>query len=77
MDIEGAEYAVLQDMMRTGIKPQQILVEYHHFFKDASVSQTRDIRSSLFRDNGYVIFDIDDRGHNYSFVRTSALEGLL
>ena len=76
MDIEGAEYAVLQDMMRTGIKPQQILVEYHHFFKDASVSQTRH-SVELLRDNGYVIFDIDDRGHNYSFVRTSALEGLL
>ena len=76
MDIEGAEYGVLRDMMRTGIKPQQILVEYHHFFKDASVSQTRD-SVELLRENGYVIFDIDDRGHNYSFVRESVLEGLL
>ena len=76
MDIEGAEYAVLQDMMRTGIKPQPNLGRgYHHFFKDASVSQTRH-SVELLRDNGYVIFDIDDRGHNYSFVRTSAL-GLL
>ena len=62
-------------MMRTGIKPQQILVEYHHFFKDASVSQTRE-SVELLRENGY-IFDIDDRGHNYSFNGESALEGLL
>ena len=75
MDIEGAEYAVLEHMMQTGIKPQQILVEYHHFFKDASVKQTRD-SVELLKRHGYVIFDIDDRGHNYSFVRKSALGSL-
>lgn len=75
MDIEGAEYAVLEDMMRTGIKPEQILVEYHHFFKGSSVKETRD-SVELLRDNGYVIFDIDARGHNYSFVRQAVLEKL-
>ena len=75
MDIEGAEYAVLEDMMRTGIKPEQILVEYHHFFKGSSVKQTRDSVELLLA-NGYVIFDIDDRGHNYSFVRKSIAERL-
>lgn len=75
MDIEGAEYAVLEDMMRTGIKPEQILVEYHHFFKGSSVKTTR--RSvELLLANDYVIFDIDDRGHNYSFIRKSVVERL-
>ena len=75
MDIEGAEYNVLQDMMRTGIKPDQILVEYHHFFKDSTLRRTRDSVEML-KDHGYVIFDIDARGHNYSFIKTSVLEGL-
>src|SRR5690606_20346293 len=32
MDIEGAEYAVLEDIERSGIRPQQVLVELHHRF---------------------------------------------
>ena len=30
MDIEGAEYAVLDDMLQSGILPDQLLVEFHH-----------------------------------------------
>lgn len=75
MDIEGAEYRVLENMMRTGIKPDQLLVEYHHFFKGAALRRTRDSVEML-QGHDYTIFDIDDRGHNYSFVRNSVLEGM-
>ena len=30
MDIEGAEYAVLDDMLQSDILPDQLLVEFHH-----------------------------------------------
>jgi len=40
MDIEGAEYSVIKDMFSTNIRPEQILVEYHHFFKNVSTFKT-------------------------------------
>lgn len=30
MDIEGAEYGVLADLLASGFRPRQILVEFHH-----------------------------------------------
>jgi len=39
MDIEGAEYEVIDDLIASGIRPKQILVEFHHRFKNVGVKK--------------------------------------
>jgi FkbM family methyltransferase len=47
MDIEGAEYAVLTDIMKDNIEVGQILVEFHHRLSSVGVHKTRAVLSSL------------------------------
>lgn len=68
MDIEGSEYRVIENMLKSKIYPMQILVEYHHFFKSFHNTNTID-SIKLLVDNGYDLFHID--GYNYSFLRKS------
>jgi FkbM family methyltransferase len=68
LDIEGAEYAVLDDLIRSHIKPAQILVEFHHRFDAISISQTVRSIESL-NEYGYKIFAISPNGEEYSFIR--------
>lgn len=69
IDIEGAEYAVLKDVLNAGIKIDQILVEYHHFFDSISAADTE--RSiALLNQHNYRIFYISPLGYEYSLMRT-------
>lgn len=68
MDIEGAEYPVLEDILENKIDVYQILVEFHHQFDDIDVSQTRRAVERL-NEAGYRIFHIADTGREYSFIR--------
>ena len=65
MDIEGAEYAVLQDI--AGLSIGQILVEFHHRFKDVGVTRTR-AAVALLRERGYRLFAVSPSGEEYSFL---------
>jgi FkbM family methyltransferase len=47
MDIEGAEYAVLQDLIRERIPVTQILVEFHHRLSSVGTRATRHTLSLL------------------------------
>jgi len=40
MDVEGAEYGVLDDMVTAGIRPGQVLVEFHHHFAGIGLDET-------------------------------------
>jgi FkbM family methyltransferase len=42
MDIEGAEYRVLADVLRSSIRPGQILVEFHHRWRQIGPRATRE-----------------------------------
>lgn len=68
MDIEGAEYDVLRDMIRSEIRPHQILVEFHHRFPDVCVKWSRDAIRNL-RDIGYRLFYISERSEEFGFLR--------
>lgn len=57
MDIEGAEYGVVEDLIRVGIFPQQILIEYHHRFPNVGAAKTADSIKRL-RKAGYRLFSI-------------------
>jgi hypothetical protein len=68
MDIEGAEYDVICDLLNCNINVQQILVEFHHRFKDVGVLKTKQAIAELNK-NGFKIFDISSLGTEYSFIR--------
>lgn len=67
MDIEGAEYDVIDDLLETGIFPTQLLVEFHHRLPGIGARRTaRAIRQ--LRASGYQLFAISPSGEEYSFV---------
>jgi FkbM family methyltransferase len=68
MDIEGAEYEVLDSLLASPTKPTQLLVEFHHRFPGIGVDKTADVIERL-RDAGYKIFAISEIGHEVSFLR--------
>jgi len=47
MDIEGAEYEVLEDVVRDRIPVNQILVEFHHRLSSVGTAETKRILSLL------------------------------
>lgn len=70
LDIEGAEYAVLSDVLRRGIQIGQVLVEFHHAFETIGIAQTNDCVGAM-RENGYRPFYVSPRGEEYSLIHAS------
>ena len=68
MDIEGAEYEVLEGLLDSPVLPQQLLVEFHHRFVENGLQRTYDIIDRL-RAAGYRIFAISEIGREISFFR--------
>ena len=68
MDIEGAEYEVLDGLLASPIKPTQLLVEFHHRFPGIGLEKTADVIERL-RDAGYKVFAISEIGREVSFLR--------
>jgi FkbM family methyltransferase len=67
MDIEGAEYAVLNDLLGSRVRVRQLLVEFHHRWREIGLHKTRDTVSTL-NQAGYEIFHISQNGEEYSFI---------
>ena len=67
LDVEGAEYDVLEDLVVSGIRPRQLLVEFHHRFKEIGIERTRRTIDRL-NAAGYRIYYGADNGEEYSFV---------
>jgi len=68
MDIEGAEYEVLDGLLASPILPTQLLVEFHHRFPGIGLEKTADMIERL-RAAGYRIFAISEIGREVSFLR--------
>lgn len=68
MDIEGAEYEVLDDILDQGLPVRQILVEFHHRFPRMGVERTRRAIQRL-NAAGYRIFFSAESGEEYCFIR--------
>jgi FkbM family methyltransferase len=73
MDIEGSEYAVIEDMQRADIYPTQILIEFHHRFPGVGVKKTKKAVSSL-RKMGYYLFSVSNTGEDFCFLRKQTTE---
>jgi FkbM family methyltransferase len=66
MDIEGAEYSVIADLLTSGIRPKQMLVEFHHRWPEVGLEKTRHAIRTL-NGAGYRIFDVSPSGEEYGF----------
>jgi len=69
MDIEGAEYEVIESLLSSNIQVDQLLVEFHHGkFRDIGVSETKRIIEELHRNN-FRIFYLSPRQREFSFLK--------
>ena len=71
MDIEGAEYDVIDDVLRSRLRIPQILVEFHHRFPGVGIERSRRAVDQL-NAAGYRIFFAAENGEEYSFIRQAA-----
>ena len=67
MDVEGAEYEVIDDLLAQGLRPRQLLVEFHHGAHGISLAKTESALKQL-REAGYAIFDAQPSGHEFSLA---------
>jgi FkbM family methyltransferase len=71
MDIEGSEYAVIENLLRERVDIRQLLVEFHHHDRHTggmSAERTKEAVRKLNR-AGFKIFHISPRGEEYSFIK--------
>jgi FkbM family methyltransferase len=68
MDIEGAEYDVLPDILKQDITIRQILVEFHHRLFSNGNRKTKNI-VELLKSKGYDLYAISKNGEELSFVK--------
>ena len=71
MNIEGGEYAVIDDLVISNLDIEQIVIEFHHRLPGYSLQQTyRAVK--LLNEQGYKIFNISDNGKEYSFIKVES-----
>lgn len=69
MDIEGAEYGVLRDLLNDGVPVRQLLVEFHHRFPTIGAGKTKDAVRML-RAHGFRICWVSPTCNEYLFWNT-------
>ncbi|NLA24944.1 MAG: FkbM family methyltransferase, partial [Bacteroidales bacterium] len=76
MDIEGAEYSVVENILKNKISISQILIEFHdRFFENESLKSKQVIEK--LRRSGYEIFAVSDSFEEVSFVNKMLLDKML
>jgi FkbM family methyltransferase len=68
MDIEGAEYDVIDFIINKKIPVKQLLVEFHHRFPKIGIAKSKRAIKKLTL-AGYKIFHISESGEEYSFIK--------
>ena len=67
MDIEGAEYDVIDSIIESKLDIGQILIEFHHRFENVGISKSKNAIKKL-KNAGYLIFDVSETGEEISFI---------
>ena len=70
IDIEGAEYPVLRQILSDEPCFQQLLVEFHHRFLNIDKAETRQALDML-AERGFELFSVDWAGLEYGFLRAA------
>jgi hypothetical protein len=68
LDIEGAEYAVIESMARGAVRPTHILLELHHRLPGIGVEKSRAALGQL-RQMGYLLYSVSANGEEFSLMR--------
>lgn len=68
LDVEGAEFGALRSMLADGVRPGQLLVEFHHRFPGVGPACTVAAVTAL-RESGYRLAFIGEAGREFTFVR--------
>jgi EAL domain-containing protein (putative c-di-GMP-specific phosphodiesterase class I) len=68
MDIEGAEYDVLETLLNSNIRVNQILVEIHERFFPNGIQRTKSLLKAFYK-AGYGIFAVSNTLEEISFIR--------
>jgi len=68
LDIEGAEYEVIEDIINSDIEIEQILIEFHHRFPNLGKIKTKEAVKKL-NERGYKIFAFATIEPIYSFIK--------
>lgn len=72
MDVEGAEYEVIEDLLKSSMRPNILLIEFHHRFKGIGKEKTLDAVKAL-REAGYLIVNISVTGMDVCFVHKNLI----
>jgi len=67
MDIEGAEYDVVDDLLKSEIRPLQLLVEFHHRFPNVGVEKSKEAIRKL-KSSGYRMVSVSSTNEEFGFV---------
>ncbi|MBF0144617.1 MAG: FkbM family methyltransferase [Magnetococcales bacterium] len=73
MDVEGAEYGVLENILETGCSIGQMVLEFHPEMIPNGLQRTRDLLKRMNRE-GYSIFAISPDGRNFSLLRPQSFQ---
>lgn len=73
MDIEGAEYAVIDHIIANNIQISQLLVEFHDRFEGVESNKSKLYIKKL-HDFGYQTFSISESGFEYSFLKNEVID---
>jgi FkbM family methyltransferase len=68
MDIEGSEYDVIEDIIKSKIKINQLIVEFHHRFLNVGIDKSKNTIKML-KDAGYAVFNVSSSGEEVSFIK--------
>jgi FkbM family methyltransferase len=69
IDIEGAEYEVIKDVISSGIMIKQLLIEFHHRFQEIGISQTITAIKNLEKYGYKLIYVNQKTGEEYTFIK--------
>ena len=72
MDIEGAEYDVIDDILSVDIPIAQILIEFHSRFFASGTEMTKNTIQKL-RENGYIIYAVSKSKQEVSFINKNLI----
>ncbi len=71
MDIESAEYEVINDIITSPVPISQLLIEFHHRFENIGIQQTKKAIARLNK-AGYMIFNVSSSGEEISIIKREA-----
>ncbi|WP_417732222.1 FkbM family methyltransferase [Rosistilla oblonga] len=72
MDIEGAEYDVLESVVNSGVRIDQLLIEFHDRFFDDGLARTK-AAVAMLKDSGFQLFGASDSLEELSFIHRSVV----